>query len=73
MFLGFNFVLLFSLVVTFLHSCSGNFSITATRNAWVGYFICLCVMEYRNHKAQWMVEEGGALKMVWQKGREKQE
>ncbi len=40
--LGFRFVLLFSLVVTFLHSCSENFSITIARNAWVDYFVCLC-------------------------------
>jgi len=70
--LGFSFVFLFSLAVTFLHFCSGNFSITTARNARVGYSLCLCVMEYRNHAARWMVEEGAALKMVWWKGREKQ-
>ncbi len=45
---GFHFVLLFSLAVTFLHSYGGNFSITAARNTWVGYSICLCVMEVKS-------------------------
>jgi hypothetical protein len=52
-----------------LHSCGGNFSITTARNAWVGYYVCLCVMEDRNCAARWMVEEGTALKMVWRKWR----
>jgi hypothetical protein len=39
------FVLLFSLAITFLHSCGGNISIIVVRNAWVGYFVYLCVME----------------------------
>ncbi len=64
--LRFSFVLLFSLTVTFF--CSRNFSITVTRNVWVGYSVCLCVMKYRNHTVWWMVEEGATLKMVWQKG-----
>jgi hypothetical protein len=59
------FVLLFSLAVIFLHSYGGNFSIIATRNAWVGYFVYLCVVEDRNCIVRWMVEEGTALKMVW--------
>jgi Na+/proline symporter len=62
--LGFRFVLLFSLVVTFMHSCSENFSIAATRNAWVGYFVCLCVMVDRSCVARWMVEKTIALKKV---------
>jgi hypothetical protein len=70
--LGLSFVLLFSLAITFLCSCSGNFSITAARNVWVGYYVCLCVMEYKNHAARWMVEEGAALKMVWRKGRQEE-
>jgi hypothetical protein len=58
------FVLLFSLAITFLHSCNGNMSITAARNAWVGYSICLCVMEDKSCIVQWMVEEAIALKKV---------
>jgi hypothetical protein len=62
--LRFRFVLLFSLVVTFLHSCDGNFSITIARNAWVGYFVCLCVMVDRSCVARKMVEGATALKKV---------
>jgi hypothetical protein len=63
-YLGFFFVLLLSLAVTFLHSYGGNISITATRKTWVGYFVCLCVMEDRSCAAQWMVEGASTLKKV---------
>jgi len=39
-------------------------SITAARNAWVGYYVCLFVMEDRSYIARWMVEEATALKKV---------
>jgi hypothetical protein len=38
--------------------------IIAARNAWVGNFVCLCVMEDRSYAKQWMVEEAIALKKV---------
>jgi hypothetical protein len=53
---SFFFVLLFSLAVNFLHACGGNMSIVAARNAWVGNFVCLCVMENMSCAEQWMVE-----------------
>jgi hypothetical protein len=56
--------LLFLSAITFLHPYSGNFSITAVRNAWVGYFVCLCVMDDKNCTARWMVEGALALKKV---------
>ncbi len=56
------FVLLFSLAVNFLHARGGNMSIFVARNAWVGNFICLCVMENRNCAERWMVEGATALK-----------
>jgi hypothetical protein len=31
-------------------------SITVARNAWVGYFVCLYVMENMNCVERWMVE-----------------
>jgi hypothetical protein len=62
---------LFSLAVTFLHSCGGNFSITIARNAWVGYSVYLCVMEDKNCTAQWMVEGTTELKKVLRNGRRK--
>jgi hypothetical protein len=39
-----------------------NMSITATRNAWVGNFVCLCVMENKSYTKGWMVEGAIALK-----------
>jgi hypothetical protein len=36
-------------------------SIFATRNAWVGNFVCWCVMEDRSCTEQWMVEGATAL------------
>jgi len=39
-------------------------SITVARNAWVGNFVCLCVMENRSCTEQWMVEGVIALKKV---------
>jgi len=39
-----------------LHSCGGNFSITATRNAWVGYFVCLC---YGGQELRYVMDGGG--------------
>jgi len=39
-------------------------SITTARNAWVGYSICLCVVEDRSCVVRWMVEEVIALKKV---------
>jgi len=62
MFLGFCFVLLFSLAVTFLHSCSGNFSITAARNAWVGYYVCLC---YGVQESRDAMDGGGGSYIGW--------
>ncbi len=62
--LRFRFVLLFSLVVTFLHFCGGNFSITIARNAWVGYSVCSCVMVDKSCIARKMVEGTTALKKV---------
>jgi hypothetical protein len=59
---GFVFVLLFSLTITFLHSCGGNISIIAARNAWVGYSVCLCVVEDRSCAMRWMVEGTSTLK-----------
>ncbi len=50
------FVLLFSLAINFLHACDGNMSIDAARNAWVGNFVCLCVMENKSCAKRWMVE-----------------
>jgi hypothetical protein len=37
-------------------------SITATRNALVDYYVCLCVMEDKSCTKLWMVEEVIALK-----------
>jgi hypothetical protein len=31
-------------------------SIVVARNAWVGNFVCLCVMENMSCAEQWMVE-----------------
>jgi hypothetical protein len=41
-----------------------TYSITTARNAWVGDFVCLCVMENRSCAEQWMVEGLIALKKV---------
>jgi hypothetical protein len=41
-----------------------NISITVGRNAWVDYFVCLCVMEDRNCTARWVVEGTFTLKKV---------
>jgi hypothetical protein len=59
---GFVFVLL--LAIAFSHSCGKNIFSTVVRNAWVGYFVCLCDMEDRSCAAQWMVEGAFALKKV---------
>jgi hypothetical protein len=37
-------------------------SIAATRNAWVGNFVCFCVMENKSYAEQWIVEGVTALK-----------
>jgi hypothetical protein len=37
-------------------------SIVATRNAWIGNFVCLCVMKNRNYVERWMVEGTTILK-----------
>jgi hypothetical protein len=63
-FYGFILFLLFLSAVTFFYPCSGNFSIIAARNAWVGYSVYLCVMEDRNYATRWMVEGALALKKV---------
>jgi len=39
-------------------------SIINARNAWVGNYDCLCVMEDKNCTEQWMVEEVIAMKKV---------
>ncbi len=41
-----------------------TYSIAVARNAWVGDFVCLCVMENMNYAEQWMVEGVTALKKV---------
>jgi hypothetical protein len=53
---------LFSLAINFLHACGGNMSIVVARNAWVGNFVCLCVMENRSYTKQWIVEGMTTLK-----------
>ncbi len=58
----FFFVLLFTLTVNFLHACGGNMSIAFARNAWVGNFVYLCVMENMSCVERWMVEGKIALK-----------
>jgi hypothetical protein len=37
-------------------------SIVAARNAWVGNFFCLCVVEDRSCAERWMVQRETALK-----------
>jgi hypothetical protein len=37
-------------------------SIATARNAWVGDFVCLCVMEKKSCTEGWMLEEAVALK-----------
>jgi hypothetical protein len=59
---SFFFVLLFSLVVNFLHVGGRNMSVVAARNAWVSNFVCLCVMENRSSAERWMVEGATTLK-----------
>jgi hypothetical protein len=53
---------LFSLAVNFLHACGRNMSIVAARIAWVGNFVCLCIMENKSYVKRWMVEGAIALK-----------
>jgi hypothetical protein len=52
------------MVVNSLRAYNKNYSITAARNAWVGDFVYLCVMENKSCVEQWMVEGAIALKKV---------
>jgi len=58
----FKVLFLFYLAINFLHACGMNMSIAIARNAWIGNFVCLCVMENRSCVEQWMVEGMTALK-----------
>ncbi len=51
-------------LLTFYVLAAETYSITATRNAWVGDLVCLYVMENRNCIEQWMAEGATALKKV---------
>ncbi len=44
-----------------MHSCGRNISIIATRNAWVGYSVCLCVM---GDKELCRAMEGGGIDWI---------
>jgi hypothetical protein len=50
------------MAVNFLHANNGNYFIDAAKNAWVGNFVCLCVMEKMICIELWMVEGVIALK-----------
>jgi hypothetical protein len=59
-----SFLLLLSMAVNFCTLSTKIHFISATRNAWVGDLVCLCVMEDRSCAEQWMVEGVTPLKKV---------
>jgi hypothetical protein len=56
------FVWLLLIAINFLRACDKNYSIAATRNAWVANLACLCVIENRSYVKRWMVEGATTLK-----------
>jgi len=52
------------MAINFCALAAETHPIFATRNAWVGDFVRLCVMEDRSCAEQWMVEGPNALKKV---------